>query len=157
MAAREDVTLVARAAMGATYCVWSAHNASTLGLLKQVLAMRGGAAAAPDGPARDLLAATRRKLIAGRSGVPSIGADQSDRLREVGERELRGVLPLLARLPDDEAGQVRAWLVDVAIGVARAAPDRETDQPVSEAEASAIERVGEILLGRSDEPVSDAR
>ena len=149
MPAREDVTLVARAAMGATYYVWSAHNASTIGLLKQIVAMRGGAAAVSDGPARDLLAATRRKLIAGRSGVPSVGADQSDLLREVGERELRGVLPVLAGLPEDQAEQVREWLVDVAIGMARAAPDRITDQPISEAEAVAIERVGEILRGRS--------
>jgi hypothetical protein len=52
---------------------------------------------------------------------------------------------------------VRAWLVDVAIGVARAAPDRATAQPISEGEAIAIERVGEILLGRTDEPVSDGR
>ena len=154
MPPREDVTLVARAAMGATYCVWAAHNASTIGLLKQIVAMRGGAAAVPAGPAHDLLAATRRKLIAGRSGVPSVGADQADRLREVGERELRGVLPLLAGLPDDEAGQVRTWLVDVAIGVARAAPDRDTDQPISESEALAIEQVGAILLGR---PLNDAR
>lgn len=149
MPAREDVTLVARAAMGATYCVWAAHNASTIGLLRQVVAMRGGAAPVPAGPAHDLLAATRRKLIAGRSGVPSAGADQSDRLREVGERELRGVLPLLAALPGDQAEQVRTWLVDVAIGVARAAPDRDSGQPVSEAEAMAIEQVGAILLGRA--------
>jgi hypothetical protein len=157
MPAREDVTLVARAAMGATYCVWAAHNASTIGLLKQIVAMRGGAAAASDGPAHDLLVSTRRKLIAGRSGVPSLGADQSGALHEVGERELRAVLPLLARLPPDQAEQVRAWLVDVAIGVARAAPDRATDQPISEGEAIAIERVGEILLGRPDGPVSDGR
>ena len=52
MPPREDVTLVARAAMGATYCVWAAHNASTIGLLKQIVAMRGGAAAVPAGPAR---------------------------------------------------------------------------------------------------------
>lgn len=148
MPAREDVALVARAAMGATYCVWSATNASPLGLLRQVVAMRGGAAAPSDGPAHDLLAATRRTLIAGRSGVPSVGADQSARLREVGERELRGVLPLLDRLPADEAAQVRAWLVDVAIGVAGAGPDRATDQPINAAEAAAIERVGQILLGR---------
>ena len=113
--------------MGATYCVWAAHNASTIGLLKQIVAMRGGAATASDGPAHDLLVATRRKLIAGRSGVPSVGADQSGLLHEIGERELRRVLPLLARLPPDQAEQVRAWLVDVAIGVARAAPDRATD------------------------------
>lgn len=154
MPARADVALVARAAMGATYCVWAAHNASPIGLLKQVVAMRGGAAVASAGPAHDLLAATRRKLIAGRSGVPSVGADQPARLREVGERELRGVLPLLAELPADQAVQVRAWLVDVAIGVARAAPDRDTDQPISEPEAIAIEQVGAILLGR---PLTDGR
>ncbi|ACV81018.1 hypothetical protein [Nakamurella multipartita] len=119
MPAREDVTLVARAAMGATYCVWSAHHASTLGLLRQVVAMRGGAAPVTAGPATELLAATRRKLIAGRSGVPSVGADEADRLRSVGEEQLRGVLPLLDRLPADQAEQVRAWLVDVAIGVAK--------------------------------------
>lgn len=157
MPAREDVALVARAAMGATYCVWAAHNASPLGLLRQVVAMRGGAAAPSDGPAHDLLAATRRTLIAGRSGVPSVGADQSSRLREVGERELRGVLPLLARLPADQADQVRTWLVDVAIGVARSAPDRDTDEPINTAEAGAIERVGEILHGWSGDVVSDAR
>lgn len=93
MPAREDVTLVARAAMGATYCVWSTHHATTLGLLRQVVAMRGGAAPVTAGPAADLLAATRRKLIAGRSGVPSVGADQTDRLRTIGEQQLRGVLP----------------------------------------------------------------
>ncbi|WP_420119859.1 hypothetical protein [Nakamurella sp.] len=155
MPARKDVTLVARAAMGATYCVWAATNASPLGLLRQVVAMRGGAAAPSDGPARDLLAATRRTLIAGRSGVPSVGADQSARLREVGERELRGVLPLLDRMPADEAEQVRTWLVDVAIGVAGAGPDRSTDEPINAAEAGAIERVGEILMGRVG-PVEDA-
>jgi hypothetical protein len=145
MPAREDVTLVARAAMGATYCVWAAHNATTLGLLRQVVAMRGGAAPVPAGPANGLLAATRRKLIAGRSGVPSVGADETDRLRAIGEQEVRGVLPLLRHLPEDQAQQVRTWLVDVAIGVAKAAPDRDTDQPITEREAAAIERVAEIL------------
>lgn len=151
MPAREDVNLVARAAMGATYYVWAAHHASTLGLLKQVLAMRGGAAAVSEGPARDLLAATRRQLIAGRSGVPSVGADESERLRAVGGLELRKVLPLLDRLPETAAEQVRTWLVDVAIGVARAAPDRDTDQAITEAEAAAIEEVGRILLRHQDE------
>ncbi|HOZ57850.1 MAG TPA: hypothetical protein PKY70_06665 [Nakamurella multipartita] len=149
MPAREDVTLVARAAMGATYCVWSAHHASTLGLLRQVVAMRGGAAPVTAGPATELLAATRRKLIAGRSGVPSVGADEADRLRSVGEEQLRGVLPLLDRLPADQAEQVRAWLVDVAIGVAKAAPDRDTDEVITLAEAAAIEQVAQILTGRA--------
>ena len=149
MPAREDVTLVARAAMGATYCVWSAHHASTLGLLRQVVAMRGGAAPVTAGPATELLAATRRKLIAGRSGVPSVGADEADRLRSVGEEQLRGVLPLLDRLPADQAEQVRAWLVDVAIGVAKEAPDRDTDEVITLAEAAAIEQVAQILTGRA--------
>ena len=149
MPAREDVTLVARAAMGATYCVWSAHHASTLGLLRQVVAMRGGAAPVTAGPATELLAATRRKLIAGRSGVPSVGADEADRLRSVGEEQLRGVLPLLDRLPADQAEQVRAWLVDVAIGVAKAAPDRDTDEVITLAEAAAIEQVAQTLTGRA--------
>lgn len=149
MPAREDVTLVARAAMGATSCVWSAHHASTLGLLRQVVAMRGGAAPVTAGPATELLAATRRKLIAGRSGVPSVGADEADRLRSVGEEQLRGVLPLLDRLPADQAEQVRAWLVDVAIGVAKAAPDRDTDEVITLAEAAAIEQVAQILTGRA--------
>ncbi len=149
MPAREDVTLVARAAMGATYCVWSAHHASTLGLLRQVVAMRGGAAPVTAGPATELLAATRRKLIAGRSGVPSVGADEADRSRSVGEEQLRGVLPLLDRLPADQAEQVRAWLVDVAIGVAKAAPDRDTDEVITLAEAAAIEQVAQILTGRA--------
>jgi hypothetical protein len=149
MPAREDVTLVARAAMGATYCVWSAHHASTLGLLRQVVAMRGGAAPVTAGPATELLAATRRKLIAGRSGVPSVGADEADRLRSVGEEQLRGVLPLLDRLPAGQAEQVRAWLVDVAIGVAKAAPDRDTDEVITLAEAAAIEQVAQILTGRA--------
>jgi hypothetical protein len=148
MPAREDVTLVARAAMGAAYYVWSTHNASTLGLLRQIAAMRGGAAAVPDGPARDLLAATRRKLIAGRSGVPSVGADQTDRLREIGEQELRGVGPLLVRLSPEQAAQVRAWLVDVAIGTAKAAADKDTREVITKAEAQAIEEVAEILSGR---------
>jgi hypothetical protein len=135
--------------MGATYCVWSAHHASTLGLLRQVVAMRGGAAPVTAGPATELLAATRRKLIAGRSGVPSVGADEADRLRSVGEEQLRGVLPLLDRLPADQAEQVRAWLVDVAIGVAKAAPDRDTDEVITLAEAAAIEQVAQILTGRA--------
>lgn len=145
MPAREDVTLVARAAMGATYCVWSTHHATTFGLLRQVVAMRGGAAPVTAGPAADLLAATRRKLIAGRSGVPSVGADQTDRLRTIGEQQLRGVLPLLDRLPPDQAEHVRTWLVDVAIGVARAARDRDTDEVITLAEAGAIEQVAQIL------------
>jgi hypothetical protein len=78
-----------------------------------------------------------------------VGADEADRLRSVGEEQLRGVLPLLDRLPADQAEQVRAWLVDVAIGVAKAAPDRDTDEVITLAEAAAIEQVAQILTGRA--------
>lgn len=149
--------MVARAAMGATYYVWSTHNASTWGLIKQVRAMRHGVATVPDGPATELLSAARRRMVLGRSGVPSVGANQRQQLRDVGGRELRGVLPLLDRLPADEAAQIRAWLVDVAIGVARAGRDRGTGRPISDREAAAIEEVGAILADpvRSGPPAGD--
>ena len=51
------------------------------------------------------------------------------------------------------AGEIGAAPKDPYVGImwnvwAGAGPDRATDQPINAAEAAAIERVGQILLGR---------
>lgn len=144
---------VARAAMGATYYVWGSNDSGFFGLIKEVLALRGAAADVPPGASAELLRDARLRLVKERTGIEEVGPQDKDRQREVGLRELRGVLPVLAALPPDQADQVRTWLIGIAEHVAAAATDRGGGAVVSDAERAALAEIGGVL-GMAD-PVPD--
>jgi hypothetical protein len=143
----QDVSSVARAAMGCTQFVMGHSQAGKWGMVKEALAMRSAAGDIPAGPGRDLIRAAREHLSGDGDSGPAIDAMDKDLMISEGRSHVEAVVPVLRALPEDAAANVRVWLLGVAERVAGASKDKGGSEKVSPAEAAAIEELRTLLAG----------